>query len=83
VWVAAALRTVSLTIRRRRRGAREGQPLAPAELKIENDRIDVDPDGRSRNVSDGYLRIGPKRSSPVRIDLDPVAHRFRPGHGSG
>jgi len=51
-------------------------PSADVAVRIS----DVDPDGRSRNVSDGYLRIGPKRSSPVRIDLDPIAHRFRPAH---
>jgi putative CocE/NonD family hydrolase len=41
---------------------------------------DVDPEGRSRNVSDGYLRVGQQSSSPVRIHLDPIAHRFRQGH---
>jgi putative CocE/NonD family hydrolase len=51
-------------------------PSADVAVRIS----DVDPDGRSRNVSDGCLRIGPKRSSPVRIDLDPIAHRFRPAH---
>lgn len=41
---------------------------------------DVDPDGRSHNVSDGYLRVGPGHPSPLRIDLDAIAHRFRAGH---
>ena len=41
---------------------------------------EVDPDGRSQNVADGYLRVGPQPSSPLRIDLDPIAHRFRAGH---
>ena len=41
---------------------------------------EVDPKGVSRNVSDGYLRVGPRRPSPLRIDLDPIAHRFRAGH---
>jgi hypothetical protein len=41
---------------------------------------EVDPKGVSRNVSDGYLRVGPRHSSSLRIDLDPIAHRFRAGH---
>ncbi len=51
-------------------------PSADVAVRIS----DVDPEGRSRNVSDGYLRVGPDRSSPVRIHLDPIAHRFRQGH---
>jgi len=46
---------------------------------------DVAPDGRSRNVSDGYLRLparaaGPDGQHPLRIELDPTAHRFVAGH---
>jgi uncharacterized protein len=51
-------------------------PSADVAVRIS----EVDPNGNSRNVSDGYLRVGPERSSPLRIDLDPIAHRFRPGH---
>jgi uncharacterized protein len=51
-------------------------PSADVAVRIS----DVDPEGRSRNVSDGYLRVGAERSSPVRIHFDPMAHRFRPGH---
>lgn len=40
---------------------------------------EVDSKGRSRNVSDGYLRLGRDRTAPLRIELDPVAHRFRAG----
>ncbi|MDT5182106.1 MAG: uncharacterized protein QOI29_264, partial [Mycobacterium sp.] len=40
---------------------------------------EVDPNGHSRNVSDGYVRIGGDSSSPLRIELDPIAHRFRVG----
>lgn len=40
---------------------------------------EVDGAGRSRNVSDGYVRLGADRPSPLRIELDPVAHRFRAG----
>jgi hypothetical protein len=39
---------------------------------------EVDAKGRSRNVSDGYRR-GTTGSSTVRLELDPVAHRFSAG----
>lgn len=39
---------------------------------------EVDAKGRSRNVSDGYV-CATTDSGPVRIELDPVAHRFRAG----
>jgi putative CocE/NonD family hydrolase len=39
---------------------------------------EVDRNGRSRNVSDGYVR-GTAGSGAVRIELDPTAHRFRAG----
>ncbi len=39
---------------------------------------EVDPKGRSRNVSDGYRR-GAASSGTVTLELDPVAHRFRAG----
>ena len=51
-------------------------PWADVAVRIS----DVDAKGRSRNIADGYLRVGPARSSPVRIALDPMAHRFQPGH---
>lgn len=46
---------------------------------------DVAPDGCSRNVSDGYLRLSPRAAGPqeraaLRIELDPTAHTFRAGH---
>jgi putative CocE/NonD family hydrolase len=41
---------------------------------------DVDAKGRSRNVSDGYVRLGPDRTAPLRLDLDAIAHRFGAGH---
>jgi putative CocE/NonD family hydrolase len=37
---------------------------------------EVDADGRSRNVSDGYVRLDGESPSPLRITLDPIAHRF-------
>jgi predicted acyl esterase len=40
---------------------------------------EVDDAGRSRNVSDGYVRLDADRPSPLRIELDPAAHRFRAG----
>lgn len=43
-------------------------------------RIDeIDPAGRSRNVSDGYRRFDGEPQTPIRIGLDPTAHRFRAG----
>jgi len=41
---------------------------------------DVAPNGRSRNISDGYLRLALGTGDPLRIELDPTAHRFRAGH---
>jgi putative CocE/NonD family hydrolase len=42
---------------------------------------EVDAKGRSRNVSDGYLRLTPtpKSRKPVRLELDGIAHRFKAG----
>jgi putative CocE/NonD family hydrolase len=41
---------------------------------------EVDARGRSRNVSDGFLRLDPDRSADVvRLELDAVAHRFAVG----
>lgn len=39
---------------------------------------EVDARGRSRNVSDGYRRLGDAPET-VRIELDAVAHRFKAG----
>jgi hypothetical protein len=43
---------------------------------------DVDPRGRSRNVSDGFIRLRDASPTPrtVRVEMDAVAHRFAPGH---
>jgi putative CocE/NonD family hydrolase len=41
---------------------------------------EVDAKGRSRNVSDGYVRLGQDRTEQLHIDLDGIAHRFRAGH---
>jgi uncharacterized protein len=40
---------------------------------------EIDYRGCSRNVSDGYVRLGPNPTGPLRVDLDPVAHRFAVG----
>lgn len=39
---------------------------------------EVDAKGRSRNVSDGFLRLN-DHTGPVRLELDAVAHRFPAG----
>lgn len=43
---------------------------------------DVDPDGRSVNVCDGYARLTPDHADedPVHIALGAAGHRFRAGH---
>jgi hypothetical protein len=42
---------------------------------------DVDADGRSRNVSDGFVRLDTADTAGVvRKELDAVAHRFGAGH---
>ncbi|MEU0567285.1 CocE/NonD family hydrolase [Nonomuraea sp. NPDC005983] len=42
---------------------------------------EVDAKGRSHNVSDGFVRLDPRQADGVvRIELDPIAHRFRAGH---
>ena len=40
---------------------------------------EVDSRGRSRNVSDGFRRFAGAAQAPVRIELDPIAHRFGAG----
>jgi uncharacterized protein len=43
---------------------------------------DVDPDGKSVNITDGILRLACATEAPQRIavELWPTAHQFRPGH---
>ena len=42
---------------------------------------DVDPKGKARNVTEGFLRLDPTAPSDlVHLQLDAVAHHFRPGH---
>jgi predicted acyl esterase len=42
---------------------------------------EIDPKGRSRNVSDGYQRLDGTShdGSTVSLELDAIAHRFRSG----
>lgn len=40
---------------------------------------EVGPEGRSRNVSDGYRRFSCTPDTPIRLELDAVAHRFSAG----
>lgn len=62
-----------------------GSPLIELEHSSDNPNVDlfvrvseVDIKGRSRNVSDGYRRLGDGKRS-VTIELDPIAHRFTAG----
>ena len=42
---------------------------------------EVDPKGRSRNVSDGFIRLDPTSTDAVvHLELDAVAHRFAAGN---
>ena len=64
-----------------------GAPVAEVSHSSDNPFADlfvrlseVDAKGRSRNIADGMLRLDP--SSPtdlVRLELDPIAHRFARG----
>ncbi|OBK47336.1 CocE/NonD family hydrolase [Mycobacterium kubicae] len=62
-----------------------GSPVVELTHSSDNPNVDVfvrvsevDARGRSRNVSDGYRRLGDAPQT-VRIELDAVAHRFRAG----
>ena len=64
-----------------------GNPVVELAHASDNPHVDVvvrlsevDPDGGSRNVSDGFLRLDPDTGSGVlRLELDAVAHRFAAG----
>lgn len=64
-----------------------GTPVAEIEHSADLAHVDlfvriseVDAKGRSRNVSDGYVRLDASQGSQrVTVDLDPIAHRFAPG----
>jgi putative CocE/NonD family hydrolase len=63
-----------------------GRPVVELDYDSDNPHFDVfirisevDERGRSRNVSDGFRRFNTAPSEPIRLDLDPIAHRFCPG----
>ena len=65
-----------------------GNPVAELAHSSDNPHVDVfvrisevDPKGRSRNVSDGYRRLDgtPQDGDTVSLELDAIAHRFRAG----
>ena len=63
-----------------------GIPVIDLAYETDNDHFDVfvrisevDARGRSRNVSDGYRRFSALPDEPIRIELDPIAHRFSAG----
>lgn len=64
-----------------------GSPIVDVGHKSDNPFADlfvrlseVNPRGRSRNVSDGFVRLNPSNaSSLVRLELDAIAHRFAQG----
>jgi hypothetical protein len=43
---------------------------------------DVEPDGKSVNITDGIVRLSSAAEEPQRVTVDlwPAAHQFRPGH---
>ena len=63
-----------------------GSPVIELAYQTDNDHFDVfvrisevDSRGRSRNVSDGFRRFSTIQDDPIRIELDPIAHRFSAG----
>ncbi len=63
-----------------------GRPVVELAYETDNPHFDVfvrlsevDPKGRSRNVSDGFSRFSTAPAGPIQLELDPVAHRFTAG----
>lgn len=63
-----------------------GHPTVELAYETDNPHFDVfvrlsevDVNGRSRNVSDGFGRFTSAPDGPIRLELDPVAHRFSVG----
>ena len=63
-----------------------GHPVIELDYGCDNPHFDVfarisevDPRGRSRNVSDAFRRFDEVPDGPIRLELDPVAHRFGAG----
>ena len=65
-----------------------GSPVVELTHASDNAHVDlfvrvdeVDAKGRSRNVSDGFIRLDPASANGVvRLELDAIAHRFTAGH---
>jgi putative CocE/NonD family hydrolase len=65
-----------------------GSPVVELTHASDNPHVDlfvrvdeVDAKGRSRNVSDGFIRLDPASANGVvRLKLDAIAHRFTAGH---
>ncbi len=63
-----------------------GNPVIELDYSCDNPHFDVfvrigevDANGRSRNVSDGFRRMRALPDAPIRLVLDPIAHRFAAG----
>lgn len=63
-----------------------GHPVVYLDYRTDNPQFDVfvrisevDEHGRSRNVADAFRRFGTAPEAPLRLELDPVAHRFSAG----
>ncbi len=63
-----------------------GHPVVELDYRTDNPHFDVfvrisevDERGRSRNVCDGFRRFDTAPAEPIRVELDPIAHRFSPG----
>jgi putative CocE/NonD family hydrolase len=63
-----------------------GDPVVELDYETDNPHFDVfvrlsevDAQGRSRNISDGFGRFSSVPDGPIRLELDPVAHRFATG----
>lgn len=63
-----------------------GHPVVELDHSTDNPHFDlfvrvseVDERGRSRNVGDGFRRFDAAPEGPIRLELDPIAHRFSRG----
>ena len=63
-----------------------GSPVIEMAYETDNDHFDVfvrisevDSRGRSHNVSDGFRRFNTIPDESIRVELDPIAHRFSAG----
>ncbi len=63
-----------------------GSPIVELDYHCDNPHFDVfvrvsevDDRGRSRNVSDGFRRFSTVPERLIRLELDPIAHRFSAG----